>query len=179
MATVTVTLEEVEGLRRIIFADWLSKEKQMKPSACNAMGVMVRTKRRGKGIGIGERYILTVHWDEIVSFFIPGHVMYAHCANSCDFIRFANKYATFDWENVKIPCMYFWLWYDHIIDIIIHCMFLGFDIIMARHIKDSCFLIVANFSFLTYTVICGVRPAAWQLHLPQLHCYVSFLMKKI
>ena len=168
-----------EGLRRIIFADWLSKEKQMKPSACNAMGVMVRTKRRGKGIGIGERYILTVHWDEIVSFFIPGHVMYAHCANSCDFIRFANKYATFDWENVKIPCMYFWLWYDHIIDIIIHCMFLGFDIIMARHIKDSCFLIVANFSFLTYTVICGVRPAAWQLHLPQLHCYVSFLMKKI
>ena len=58
-----------EAVRRIIFADWLSKEKQMKPSACNAMGVMVRTKRRGKGIGIGERYILTVHWDKIVYFF--------------------------------------------------------------------------------------------------------------
>ena len=41
------------------------------------------------------------------------------------------------------------------------------------------FLFVANFSFLTYTVICGVRPAAWQLYLPQLHCPVSFLMKKI
>ena len=53
--------------------------------------------------------------------------------------------ATLDWENVKIPCTYFWLWYDHIIDIIIHCMFLGFDIIMATHIKDSCFFNCCNF----------------------------------